>query len=326
MIDKVAVIGLGSIGKRHLANLRRLFPNTKILGISSRGQLPESVENTDLVDTSIDSVLDFNPQFAIIASPATLHFQHSIPLIEQNIPLLIEKPITADADQANLLVKRIKEKDISANVAYCLRYLPAAQTVKLMIENAMLGNIYNITAYVGSYLPSWRKEINYQASVSVSKALGGGVLLELSHELDYLHWFFGELHFNHAFLRNTKELSLEVEELADLVLTTTSGAICNLHMNFNQKNAERYCYIIGEKGQIHWNLIDNTVHLITEAGRVLYFSDPKWDRNSMYISMLEDFSDNLDSGQYFMPQLNQATATVALIEQIKAHATWGVTQ
>ncbi|CEK10223.1 Gfo/Idh/MocA family protein [Legionella hackeliae] len=326
-MKRAVIIGLGSIAKRHASNLKKLYPDIKILAMSSSGKLQDSpIIDVDELATTINQVISFRPDFAIVASPATFHFQHAKELLKLNIPTLIEKPIAATRKDAKEMVVLANETKVPVSVAYCLRYLPAANIVKSILEENQLGPIYNVMAHVGQYLPDWRKDKDYRFSVSASLKLGGGALLELSHELDYLHWFLGELHLKYALLRNTNELNLDVEEIADVILSTDSGTICSVHLNLIQKKPQRYCNFVGEKGHLCWDLIENRVAIYTNEKENIIYHEPFWDRNTMYLLMLKDFMQKITSQNHCKRILSSAMHTVELIEKIKSQSNWGIKQ
>ena len=77
--------------------------------------------------------------------------------------------------------------------AYNLRFLPSLQAYRERIQFGVIGKVLSVRCEIGQYLPSWRPGSDYRQAVSASRALGGGALLELSHEIDYLRWIFGEV-------------------------------------------------------------------------------------------------------------------------------------
>lgn len=325
-MKKIAVIGIGSMGQRHISNIGTMYPDAQIYAVSSSGSLSAATQkNAHVLSVSLQEAIAFKPDFAIVASPATFHLHHTTLLLAANIPVLIEKPITGNSHEVKELMALVQQTKVPVSVAYCLRYLPAAHIVKKLLEQKKIGTIYNISAHVGQYLPDWRKNKDYRSSVSASKALGGGVLLELSHELDYLQWLVGELQYEHAILRNTKELDLEVEEIADLILTTELGAVCTIHLDFIQKNVQRYCYFIGEKGHLYWDLLENQVSLFLDNKKQIIFDEPEWDKNNMYLSMLEEFINRIEKHDN-NNNLLIAQRTIELIDKIKANAIRGVKQ
>ena len=137
------------------------------------------------------------------------------------------------------LIKIHEKTHTPTAVGYCLRYMPSAIKMKELLDQKKIGNIYNAFVDIGQYLPDWRPSIKYRDSVSSKLILGGGALLELSHEIDYLQWLFGSLEVHYAQLRSSSELNLEVEELVDLVLISEIGTVCNVHLDFLQKKASR---------------------------------------------------------------------------------------
>lgn len=313
---RAAVVGLGNIAKRHRENLKKMFPKIEIIAMSASGRIPsENVCNSDLMASNIQGVIDFNVDMAIIASPASLHSLHAIPLIEAGIPVLIEKPVATSLEDTKAIIKAQESYKVNVGVGYCLKYLPSALFVKDFIEFGRGGKIFNANIEIGQYLPDWRPNTDYKQSVSADKSLGGGVLFELSHELDYAQWLFGKLTLEHALIRNTGELDIEVEDIADLLATTQSGCIVNLHLDFLQRQAFRKCKIIFSHGVLVWDLIKNEVLWFDESGETTLFSDELWDKNKMYLNMLSDFNSQNKSGSF--SSIESSLKTIELILDIK---------
>lgn len=317
-----AVIGMGSIAKRHLANLKLLHPEGKIYSVSASGRNNELPAHADAV-ISLEQLLAEKPVYAIIASPAPYHVTTVKILLEKGIPVLVEKPLSDSLNACEELLSCIRGLDTNmVSVGYCLRFLPSAKIVKKYLDTGSLGNVYNIASNVGQFLPGWRKDKNYKDSVSAKKELGGGALLELSHELDYLFWFFDDLELQHSWLRTTDELDLDVEEIADLVLTTTSGTYISVHLDFIQKSTQRNCEFIGEKGRLVWDLIANSVTLFHATGTETLYSEPEYNKNGMYIDMLQAFENVKNAGISHLATVETASKVVKLIEDAKQYNKW----
>ena len=318
MFNKVAVIGLGNIAIRHRRNLKHLFPNVELLVMSASGRIPkENITDSDKIVTSIEELIEANVDFVVVASPAPFHAEHSIPLIEAGIPVLIEKPVTTTLQDVHLIQKAIKEYDTPVVVGYCLRYLPSAQKLKLLLDENIIGTLYNAHIDIGQYLPDWRPNINYKQSVSANEALGGGALFELSHELDYAQWLLGPLNLQCAILRSSKELALQVEDLVDLLLLSDSGVVTSIHLDFLQRKAHRQCNFIGSEGRLDWDLIQNQLVLSTKEETRVVYSEPTWDKNNMYLEMMIDFIKMIKREAHHCTKINEAALTVDLICQIK---------
>ena len=326
-ITKAIVIGLGSIALRHRRNLKQLFPEVLVIAVPASGKvLNQNIKFSDKIILTLEEAIKEGVDMAIVASPASFHLIHAKMLLLAGIPSLVEKPVTSNLQDAQGLIRIHKETDTPTVVGYCLRYMPSSIKMKELLGQNIIGNIYNAFVSVGQYLPDWRPSKDYKNSVSAKKSLGGGALLELSHEIDYIQWLLGSMEVQYAQLRSSSELNLEVEELADVVLVSDVGTVCNIHLDFLQKKASRTCSFIGEKGRLDWNLPSNTIKLHTREGGVCLFSEPDWDSNQMYLSLLTDFLDLVAGRENSSIDLEQATKTIELIESVKSCAIQGVKQ
>jgi len=324
-VQSVGVIGLGNISIRHRKNLQYILPHADVIAMSASGRkLDGLVEFADRVVSDVEELISAKPLFVIVASPAPLHLEHSIRLIKSQIPVLIEKPVTASvSDAAELLhLEAIYKTPIS--VGYCLRYLPSAQKIKDLLAEGAIGPVYNAIVNVGQYLPQWRTGKDYKDTVSANPKLGGGVLFELSHEIDYVQWLLGKMSLEYANLRSSQELDLAVEDLADLTLSNSEGTVCNIHLDFLQKAAYRKCSFIGSKGRLEWDLIENSVKLIDETQIKVIYQDSSWDKNQMYIEMINDFIAFINDESHNCMSVSEASKTVSLIELIKKKGNKGV--
>ncbi|ENM3943434.1 Gfo/Idh/MocA family oxidoreductase [Vibrio cholerae] len=317
-MERVAVIGLGNIATRHRRNLKQLFPHAQLYAMSASGRMPhETVSDADHLVDSIDALIAQQVQLVIVASPAPFHAAHAIPLIEAGIAVLIEKPVTAKLDELKALQEAAAQSQTPVAVGYCLRYLSSAIEMKKYLSSAMLGNLYHAHVEIGQYLPDWRPSKDYRESVSARAALGGGALLELSHEFDYTQWLLGELTLQHAILRQSEELGLEVEDSADMLLSTEQNAVVHLHLDFLQRKAYRQCRFVGSQGALEWDLISNEIRLVSAQGTQVLYSEPTWDKNQMYTAMVLDFVGHIHRQPSQCVSLDEAAKSLELIAQIK---------
>lgn len=313
----VAVIGLGSIATRHRKNLKQLFPSSKLIAMSASGRLPDgSVPDSDMLVSNVTELIDNGVQLAVVASPAPFHAGFATPLIEAGIPVLIEKPLSVSISDSEQVQDVANKHGTPVALGYCLRYLPSAIILKQLLEEKHIGNIYNINVEVGQYLPDWRPNTDYRASVSANAYLGGGVLLELSHELDYVQWLFGSLDVKHAILRTSDELSLDVEDCADIV-ATCKDAVVNIHLDFLQRKPFRKCRVIGNLGSLEWDLIRNEITLFSTEKEEVIYSEPSWDKNQMYLNMLSDFIAQIHGNEHSCIDIAQAKQSIELIDKIR---------
>ena len=264
-IERILVVGYGSIGQRHLRIARALLPDANIRVL--RHQSCESVpEFADGCMTSLAEALVFAPQAAVIASPSAFHMDTAQPLAEAGVHLLIEKPLAASLKGVRQLLGTTVASGGVLMTAYNLRFMPSLQRYRDLILTGRIGRVISVRCEIGQYLPSWRPGSDYRQGVSASSAMGGGVLLELSHEIDYLRWIFGDVDSVQATLSLQSNLEIDVEDTAHLILGFAEREdggrlIANLNMDFVRHDTTRQCLAIGEKGSLRWDGLVGSVEV-----------------------------------------------------------------
>lgn len=311
------VVGSGSIAKRHIRNLRYLYPAMEVVCVSSSGRNLDAAEvGASLVLESIDQVLETPLDFAVVASPSPFHLANAHKLATANIPVLVEKPISHD-------LKELAKYDFSKcasklGVAYNLRYMPAARKVKEIITSSQLGRIYSAYSQCGQYLPDWRPGTDYRKGVSAQRKLGGGALLELSHELDYLLWFFGPIQKVVANVQCTGALDIDVEDNVSGLLLSESNITLQIHLDFLQRHPNRSLSVVAENGTLVWDLIKNKVVIIgTEGNTEDIYCDDLYDRNETYIDQLREFIAFARGEGEFHSSFDSASCVLKVVETMR---------
>lgn len=269
MNKRVLIVGLGSIGKRHLRITRELLPDADIRVLRHQ-ECPSIPEYANGCLSTIGQAIEFSPQLAVIASPATCHMAAALPLAQAGVHLLVEKPLSASLDGIPQLLESSNEQGTVLMVGYNLRFLPSLQRFRDLLNENVIGRVLSVRCEIGQYLPSWRPDTDYRQNVSARRELGGGALLELSHELDYLRWIFGEVDWVKATLSRQSNLDINVEDTAHLILGFESAAdgyqlVGTVNMDFIRHDTTRFCTAIGEKGSLRWNGLTGVVEQF-EAG------------------------------------------------------------
>lgn len=271
MLERLLIVGLGSIGSRHVRLARELVPGGQIVVLRHRScQDVQSIGIDDCV-TSLAEALKFRPQAAVIANPATHHLDVALLLAQAGVHLLIEKPISSSTQGVPELIDVCQAQGITLMTGYNMRFLPSLQRFRELLEEKRGGRVLSVRAEVGQYLPSWRPSSDYRQTVSAKAALGGGVLLELSHEIDYLRWLFGEVAWVNAIQRKQSDLEIDVEDTAHLILgfaheTGDVPVIAALDMDFIRHDTTRTCTVIGETASLRWNALAGTVEIFEQGG------------------------------------------------------------
>jgi predicted dehydrogenase len=293
---KIVIIGLGSIGARHLKILRQIIPNAeiKVLRHIDIKEVPH-FSNGNLY--SLDEVLKFNPKIAVIATPSAFHIESAQILAEAGINLFIEKPLSNSVAGIVQLLETCEKNENVLMVGYNLRFSPSLQQFRNYLNDNIVGEIYSVNCEAGQYLPDWRPEKDYRSGVSAKEELGGGVLLELSHEIDYLKWIFGDIEWTMATLTRQSNLEIDVEDTAHLIFgfrpkQNGREIIGVVNLDFIRQDQIRICKVIGENGSLKWDGIEGSVEIFTSSTgmwKQLFSHKPKIDET--YVSEWENFLD-----------------------------------
>ena len=279
-IKKVLILGYGSIGKRHARIIKENWPSIHLAALRSN---PKNVHRSDhdiLEENfiSIDDAISWKPSVAIICSPSSEHLMQSSILTNQHIPLLIEKPLGTgfeELDQWDDLIE--KSKSLPILVGYVLRYDPCFVYIQNILKTNRIGKITHVDAYRGSWLPDWRPNIDYRLTASASRSLGGGVLTELSHEIDFLNCLFPSLELIFSSMSSSGLLQIDVEDQAFLFCRSEECSNISIRLDFCTLPPKREVVFRGSTGEISWNIITSTVYQITEHGKQLYQPDNQYD-------------------------------------------------
>jgi predicted dehydrogenase len=317
LINNIGIIGLGSIGRRHLRLVKELRPELNIIAVrSGMGKKVEEEKLLNAVVDSLDEAIDYGIEAAIIATPAVYHVKQAIELMKMGIHILVEKPLSHALDNVNELLKMQKKSKSIGLVGYCLHYNSGALKFNDLLNNNKIGQILQVQVDCGSYLPDWRKEQDYKESVSAKAELGGGVLLELSHELDYIRWFFGEMKSVLANIQNSGTLDIDVEDSADMIFESKKGFPVSVHIDFNTRNTRRKCIARCSNGDLIWDVVANKV-IWQPAKSLEEVETYQNDRNYVYKEQLKHFFNCIEKDEQPLVSIYDGAIVLNMIESAK---------
>ena len=243
---------------------RTLLPNADIRVLRHQ-PCTSTPEYSNGCFDNIEDVYEFAPQVAVIANPATFHIQVALKLTAKGVHLLIEKPIAESVENIPLLLELSQKNNTILLVGYNLRFLASLQQFRAALHSQTIGRVLSVRCEIGQFLPSWRPDSDYKQGVSARSELGGGALLELSHEIDYLRWIFGEVDWVSAILSQQSDLDIDVEDTAHLIFGFTTQIvdkiqlIASVNLDFIRHDTTRSCTAIGDKGSLRWDGLAGTV-------------------------------------------------------------------
>ena len=299
---KALIIGYGSMGNRH-ANI-----------ISGMDEFDEVVIFSDQKDlsfktiTSLNNIVEINPDYFVIASNTSLHFEQ-LKFLEEKFTgktILVEKP----------LFHQFNEFEISRNnvyIGYNLRFHPVIKKIKKICKGKRLWSIY---VFCGSYLPDWRPGRDYRETTSAKQETGGGVLLDLSHELDYIQWIAGDITPVHTYNEKLSNLEIDTDDFLMLAGETEKGTKLHISLNYFPRQPIRQIIIDGEGISLQANLITNNMS-VNRDGQIDDYSWSEIEKNFTYTAQHDAIiNNNIEDVCTF----SEGMKTMKLIDYLKSNS------
>mgnify|MGYP000953392850 CR=1 FL=1 len=286
---KFLIAGLGSIGQRHLMNLRELGQEQITLFRTGRSTLADP--NLPFpVFYDLAEALAGQPDAVIIANPTSLHMPVAEMAAASGAHIFLEKPISHTMDSLQNFEEVLKGSASRVFVAYQFRFNAGLCLVKKLLDDQDLGKPLSFQSRWGEYLPDWHPWEDYRHSYAARVDMGGGVVLTLSHPIDYLRWFFGDVASLSAEVGNRSDLELACEDYADAQLVFHSGVSGQLHLDYYAKPKVHDLSIQCDHGSIQWDYLSNAVQIGHRNGETELILPPAdYERNSMYLDEMAHF-------------------------------------
>lgn len=290
-IPRVLIIGLGSIGCRHLNNIQKMGYEVAICRRTIDDAEAASREHRVVAFASLTDAASWKPNVVLIANPTSEHLKIAFWALEHDCHVFIEKPLAHSLVGIDTFLRMAEEKQLCVAVGCNLRFHPALEAIHNAVYSERIGRLLTARAEVGQYLPDWHPGTDYRQEYSARADLGGGAVLTLIHELDYICWIGGEVGESTGMLAKVSDLAIDVEDVAEIVCRHVSGALTSIHMDFLDRAYNRRSRWVGEIGTIEW-IWGGAVQLIQRGGvREILWQDPAFDCNETYVKELLDFFD-----------------------------------
>ena len=314
------VVGLGSIGVRHLENLRRLGCGRLGAFRSRQRALHKAVDLDDVaMHYDFGEALDGGYDLVVVANPTALHMEYARRAAEAGCSLYIDKPLSHTLEDTDDLLRVVNEKALVVTVGCQLRFHPNLMAVKGWLEAGLVGRPLGVQVDTGEYLPEWHPWEDYREGYAAREDLGGGVALTLIHEIDLLYWLLGPLQVVNAFGGRSGALELDVEDHLTATLLSREDVPVSLHMDYLQRPPCRRMKIVGSRGSIEWDYYTGLASVtvdgaVREESRV----PESWDRNDLFLGIMSDFLDSVRAGRASRVPLEDGIETLRIALALKA--------
>lgn len=287
----VLVIGCGSIGQRHLRNLRSV-------GVDVIACDPDPLRRDEVtkrygvqVFESLEAALDQRLDAAYVCSPSNTHVPIALQAVRRGLHLFIEKPLSHSLEGLDELQREAENRGLVILVGCNMLFFGTLARVKQVLDEGRVGRIISARGQVGYYLPYWHPGEDYRRGYSASRSLGGGVVLDSIHEIGMIRWLLGEITEVFCFNGKLSSLEIDTEDTAELLFRMQSGALVHFHFDYLQRSYRRSLELVGEDGVIVWDYIARTVEVYDKEDyhRHMYRENINTDLNQMYLDQMAHF-------------------------------------
>src|SRR5271157_665917 len=325
---RALIVGCGSIGRRHARNLKSL--GVRQLGFcdTSAEALKQCREESDgeVFGDYGDALQQFKPDIVLICTPPVYHVEEALAALRAQAHVFVEKPLSHESCGIQALIAEARHRDRSVQIGYNLRFHPGLQILKEIIDSGKIGRVLWLSAEAGQYLPDWRPWKDYRESYSARQELGGGIILDGSHELDYICWLLGRPSEVTCRAEHLSSLDVDVEDSAWIYMGFPGRRRAELHLDFVQRTYTRTCKVVGETGTAFWDFNLQEV-------RWLSVEQPGWksipyvfETNDMYVAEMRYFLGSLGSGTGPMADIKQGRDVIRVVEAAKKSSQEGKPQ
>lgn len=312
----ILVVGGGSVGKRHGRNLAALGARVSVVDPRA-DRLEEFAAETPVVGAhqSLDAALAAGGlDGAVIGSPTAFHEEQGLACLRARLPLLMEKPLSMDAAQAARLAAAAREAGVPALLGYTWRWWPPLRRLKERLEAGEIGRVLHVQFHMSAHLADWHPWEDYRDFFMSKKALGGGALLDESHWIDLLLWFFGRPARLYAEIGTISGLEIDSDDNVDMLLGYDSGLRASLHLDLYGRPHEKFIRFVGEEGTLLWSADPNRIALGREGAQQWAEESFDCERNEMFLAVAREYLALLAEGSLPSCSFEDGLAVMELID------------
>jgi predicted dehydrogenase len=266
---KIAVIGLGSIGRRHLGNFR--IAGADLLAGYDAAPAQREAAARDFpfatIGATLEAALDGADGVAVCTPPDS-HVTIGELAAERGAHLMVEKPFAKTVEGVEALLKRCDARGLRVLTAYNWRYWPPMLLARKLLDEGRIGPIRAARTEYAYHLSTRYPGRDYRQFYMADARQGGGCVLDESHAIDYMRWLCGEIVEVCAVVDRVSSLEITSDDIADLTVRFDSGTVGNIHMNLFAWNVHSHFELMGEAGVIQWRRFENEIRVLDPpAGR-----------------------------------------------------------
>lgn len=318
----VAVVGTGSVGKRHLTNLLAL--GCSGLAVDPRHDRRSEALAAGAIDAfeSLDRAIAAGATAVVVASPPSFHVEQAIAALDVGLPVLLEKPVAPTLADAQRLL-RASAGGPPILLGYTYRWWPALRAAKEMLASGAIGDVLHVTCTMSAHLADWHPWEPYQEFFMSSRALGGGALLDESHVIDLMLWFFGRPETVWGDVTTLSPLEIDTDDNVDATWRAASGAVIYVHLDLYARPHDRRIVFRGTEGTLEWTFDPNRIRIGRDSTRTWEDRIFKGERNEMFVALAREFIDVVDGAAAPSCTVQDGVEVLAVVEALRESSASG---
>jgi predicted dehydrogenase len=313
----ILVIGCGSIGRRHAGNLKQIAAG-EILVFDpdlERAQTLAKACGATLCGSLEDSYAR-KPDAVVICAPTSLHLPLAKQAVAQGCHVFVEKPLSHSLAGIEDLLAEVQSRHVVLQVGYNLRFDPLMEQIRDAVRSGRIGRTLSARLHFGAYLPARHPWEDYHIGYGARSQLGGGVLLDSSHEIDYAMWLFGDPEAVYCAGGKYSSLELDVEDIVELTLSYPDK-IVSIHLDYVQHPRQRRCDIIGSHGQLRGDLDARCLHVYEGGAAEFTACPPTHTFDEVYVKEIRHFLQRVTGGDATLEEAQSAVRTLVVAEEAR---------
>lgn len=327
---KILLIGLGSIGQRHLRNIKKIDKNVEIYAFRKLkrdfvlnnknkivgSNLKQKYHINEI--TNLSKINNLNLDAVFINTPSSNHLDNLELFIKNKLNIFIEKPLSDRSQKAKKYLNKIN--NIPIMIGHQLRFNQCLSKIKEIVDNDVLGTICGANIYHGESLKNFHIYEDYKKIYAAKKKLGGGVLLSQIHEIDYCNFLFGLPKFVYAEGGKISDLEIDVEDYVNILFKyhkNNKKFSVNMTLDYLQNPKKREVFITGTKGSLKWDYYKDKIYINFYNGKNKTLSYFVKDRNELFIRELKYFFECIKQKKELKPNFKDGYDSLLITEMIK---------
>lgn len=317
-VNKVLIIGAGSIGQRHIRNLKNQGIKNIIALRSQKGHFKKLPKDLQVIEVNNwQDAIKLEPDVAIISNPSSEHVDSTIRISNYVKGIFIEKPLSNSSESCLKLINVLKEKRVVSFVGHNLMFHPIIENIIKFNDNNDVGSIVNIQCQAGQWLPEWHPYEDYKNAYYARKDLGGGVALTLIHEIHLALTLAGLPVSVVGEISEYEHLDINVDVCSDLMIKHNTGAVSQIHLDYLQQPSHRSGLITFERGWLSYDFRRMEIFGQIKDGDIeQIWSNVDYDFNEAYIDQMECFIKFVEEGR--LKHQHDASSAVESIKVVEA--------